>query len=94
MIKKWKINEKNEKLEPRKDRWVDIPKMQKTSSFFHLFFIFFIFFFISFFFHFSVLCSDSLDFAKCSSLFPIFVVENAAKHRKSMKKTKNMMKNG
>ena len=44
MIKKWKINEKHEKLEPRKDRWVEIPKMQKTSSFFHLFFIFLIFF--------------------------------------------------
>ena len=85
MIKKWKINEK---MEPRKDRWVEIPKMQKTSSFFFIFYFCFIIFF-----HFSVLCSESLDFAKCSSIFPNFLVENAAKHKKSMKKTKNMMRN-
>ena len=61
--------------------------------FFHLFFILFIYFFFIIFFHFSVLFSDSLDFAKCSSLFPNFLVENAAKHKKSMKKTKKMMRN-
>ena len=59
--------------------------MQKTSSFFIFHF------FYHCFFHFSVLCSDALDFAKCSSLFPNFWVENAAKHKKSTKKTKKMM---
>ena len=44
------MKNKFQKLEPRKDRWVEIPKMQKTSSFFHLFFIFFIFFDYHFFF--------------------------------------------
>ena len=59
------------------------------------------FIFFYHFFHFFVLCSESLDFAKCSSFFPNFLVENAAKHRKSMNKNKEndekwieMMKNG
>ena len=38
------------------------------------------------FFHFSVVSGKSADFVKCSSHFRHFLVENAAKHKKSMKK--------
>ena len=34
----------------------------------------------------------SSDLAKCSSHFLDFLVENAAKHKKSMKKSKKMMR--
>ena len=89
MIKKWKINDKKMKKSAlRKARWAEIQKMQKTSSFFHFFIIF-----LSFWFRFSVIVWNSSDFAKCSSYFPHFSVENAAKHKKSMKKSKKMMRN-
>ena len=88
MIKKWKITEKNENgAKKRQMRWN--PKNAKNLEFFFSFFLFLFYHF----FHFSVLCSEPLDFAKCSSLFPNFLVENAAKHKKSMKRTKNMMRN-
>ena len=35
---------------------------------------------------------ESLDFARCSSFFPPFLVENAAKQKKSMKKTKKIVR--
>ena len=90
-IKIRKANDKKMKNEKTMKKWsqekTDELKSQKckTHRFFHLFFIS-----LSCFFHFSVLCSESLDFAKCSSLFPNFL---AAKHKRSMKKTKNMMRN-
>ena len=83
-MKKWS-QEKTDELKSQ--------KCKKPRVFFYLFIIFFYFYFLIIFFHFSVLCSDSLDFAKCSLLFPNFLVENAAQHKKSMKKTKKMMRN-
>ena len=37
--------------------------------------------------------SESLDFAESSSRFPDFLVEHVAKHKKSMEKAQNMMRN-
>ena len=89
MKKQWKNGAKKRQMS-----WN--PKNAKNLEF-----VSFIFHFLSFFFHFFVLRSESLDFAKCSSFFPNFLVENAAKHRKSMNKNKEndekwieMMKNG
>ena len=62
------------------------PKCKKSrvfSFFYHFFHLFY---------HSSMVSWKSSDFAKCASHFSHFLVENAAKHKKSMKKSKKMMR--
>ena len=96
--KKWKINDKK-----MKNKWKQIgakksqvswnPKHAKNLEFFHFFILFSIFHLFIIFYHFYMVSWRSSDFAKCPSHFPHFLVENAAKHKKFMKKSKNMMRN-